>query len=155
LWPMPSVTFLFQLTKMRMKSVIDDSTAMFPKKPRALCRIRTRLFCSWGGCDVHCVTPPGPLILFIFPRNIRRASEGPCSTASSWRRLALALVCMYILAAVEHECVQHCCKYHAFECKRPWSDDWINFFIIFGVKKTRALILDSCNQGDPIGRLFT
>jgi hypothetical protein len=57
-WPMP--LFLFSSTHtMHIKSIIDNSIPTFSIKTLYPGGIRTRVLGSWGGCDVHCVTPPG------------------------------------------------------------------------------------------------
>jgi hypothetical protein len=44
---------------MYLKSILHNTIAMFSQKTSYPCGIRTRVFCSWGECDVHCATLPG------------------------------------------------------------------------------------------------
>jgi hypothetical protein len=49
----------FNTQTMLIESILHDSLAMFSPKPLIFPDgIRTRAFYSWGGCDVHCATPP-------------------------------------------------------------------------------------------------
>jgi hypothetical protein len=43
---------------------IHNSTAMVSLKPYALVGFEPGSSCSWGGCDVHCATPPVRKMLF-------------------------------------------------------------------------------------------
>jgi hypothetical protein len=36
-----------------------------PKKPYTLVGFEPGSSCSWGGCDVHCATPPGQVTYFM------------------------------------------------------------------------------------------
>jgi hypothetical protein len=50
---------LFQHTNNTYKSIKHDSIAMFSlKKTLHPGETRTRVFCSWSGCNVDCATPP-------------------------------------------------------------------------------------------------
>jgi hypothetical protein len=44
---------------MYIKLITHNSIVMFSQKILHPGGIRTRVFCSWGGCDVHCAMPPG------------------------------------------------------------------------------------------------
>jgi hypothetical protein len=56
MWPMP-LFLLFNTQTMHIESRIHYSIEMFSLKTLYLGGIRTRVF--WGGCVVHCSTPPG------------------------------------------------------------------------------------------------
>jgi hypothetical protein len=44
-----------------LSHLIHQSTAMFPQIPYTLAGFEPVSSCSWGRCNVHCATPPGPV----------------------------------------------------------------------------------------------
>jgi hypothetical protein len=57
LWPMPLFLKKVNTQTMHIKSIIHNNNAMITLKSRVPW-IRTRVFRSWGGRDVHWATPP-------------------------------------------------------------------------------------------------
>jgi hypothetical protein len=55
---MPLFPF-FNTQSMHIKSIIHNSIVVYSWKSLFPDGIRTRVFCSWGGCNGHSATPPG------------------------------------------------------------------------------------------------
>jgi hypothetical protein len=58
LWPM-SLFLLFISQTMHINLFYTQQHCYVSLKTLHPGGIRTRVFCSWGRCDVHCATPPG------------------------------------------------------------------------------------------------
>jgi hypothetical protein len=63
-WFITHVFFVI-ISLFRILSVIHNSIAMISLKNVFHGGIRTLVFSSWGGCDVHCAAPPG-LVIYVF-----------------------------------------------------------------------------------------
>jgi hypothetical protein len=70
---------------MHIKSITHDIVAMFTSKSIYPGGIRTRLFCWWGGCDVHCAKPPGPCWSFIFHKYSVRGNVKAHASLKTYR----------------------------------------------------------------------
>jgi hypothetical protein len=53
---------------LHIKSIKHNGIPIISLKTLYTGGIRTRVFWSWRGCDVHCATPPGPKTLFFIER---------------------------------------------------------------------------------------
>jgi hypothetical protein len=61
-WGQMPLFLFFNTQTMHIKSIVHNTIALTSFKTLHPGRIRTRVFCSWGGCNVDCATQPGQYV---------------------------------------------------------------------------------------------